>query len=145
MGAVCHRSPKYHCEIAGEGVEYSWGNAKMRYRRIPYSDKRTAGAFLKCVRDCLSRDYLNIERIRTNSRRAREYMAAYFLLSQNINIGENNEEFNSSLSVDEVKPCAVSASRIEQMKQMYRTHRAAFDFDHAFCKIEVVVKIKIEK
>ena len=30
LGAVCVHSPKYHCEMAGEGIEYSWGNAKMK-------------------------------------------------------------------------------------------------------------------
>ena len=73
MGAILDRSPKYHCEIAGEGIEYSWGNAKMRYRHVPFSaDKKSSAAqFYSCVRECLSRDYLNIDRVRKNSRRAR--------------------------------------------------------------------------
>ena len=29
-------TPKFHCEIAGERIEYAWGLAKKYYRRIPY-------------------------------------------------------------------------------------------------------------
>jgi len=31
MEATLERSPKYHSKVAGEGIEYSWGNAKMCY------------------------------------------------------------------------------------------------------------------
>jgi hypothetical protein len=34
MGVVVDRSPKCHAEIAGEGIEYSWGCAKNHYRRV---------------------------------------------------------------------------------------------------------------
>ncbi len=43
------------------------------------------------------------------------------------------------LTLDELKPCAVSSMKIEQMKQAFRTHRCAFDFDLSFCNIDVVV------
>ena len=29
MGAFFWHSPKFHCELAGEGIKYSWGNPKM--------------------------------------------------------------------------------------------------------------------
>ena len=32
MGAKLARSPKYHCKLAGKGIKYTWGNAKMCYR-----------------------------------------------------------------------------------------------------------------
>ena len=34
-------SPKYHCEIAGMGIELSWGLAKKFYRHLLLSDKNT--------------------------------------------------------------------------------------------------------
>ena len=150
MGAILDRSPKYHCEIAGEGIEYSWGNAKMRYRHVPFSGKKSSEQFYSCVRECLSRDYLDINRVRKNSRRAREYMAAYFVQSQNVDIDNCDDDgdgvIKNHMLLDEVKPSAISAQKIEQMRLMFRTHRAAFDFDHEFCKCEVVlVKVKLEK
>ena len=34
------RKPKCHCELAGEGIEYSWGCSKNKYRLLPLSEKR---------------------------------------------------------------------------------------------------------
>mmetsp|Transcript_73807 Transcript_73807/g.213587 ORF Transcript_73807/g.213587 Transcript_73807/m.213587 type:complete len:685 (+) Transcript_73807:660-2714(+) len=34
-GVRVEMTPKYHAEIAGCGIEYSWGAAKSRYRQIP--------------------------------------------------------------------------------------------------------------
>ena len=47
MGAICFHSPKYHCEIAGEGIEYSWVNSKYKYRRIKALDKKFKKDFHK--------------------------------------------------------------------------------------------------
>ena len=33
-------SPKYHCEIAGEGIELNWGFMKKVYRNIPLDEKK---------------------------------------------------------------------------------------------------------
>ena len=75
LGAVCIHSSKYHCEIAGEGIEYSWGISKAKYRRIKVKDKRTAEKFRHQVGKCLSREYLDAERIRK---------IAYFILSTKV-------------------------------------------------------------
>ncbi len=34
MGVVVDRGPKCHAEIAGEGIEYSWGCMKNHYQRV---------------------------------------------------------------------------------------------------------------
>ena len=134
FGAVCIHTPKYHCEVAGEGIEYSWGNSKAKYRKIRAKDKTTAQQFRVQVNCCLGRAFLDAERIRKNSRRAREYMVAYFILSVDENAG--NEPI-SDISFEELKPCAMSAQKMETMKQKVRTHRAALDFDLSFCKAGV--------
>ena len=33
-------SPKYHCEIAGEGIELNWGYMKKGYCNIPLEEKK---------------------------------------------------------------------------------------------------------
>jgi hypothetical protein len=33
MGVLVNRTQKCHCELAGEGIEFSWGCAKNLYRR----------------------------------------------------------------------------------------------------------------
>merc|ERR1712194_564458 len=80
LGATLVRSSKYHCEIAGEGIEYCWGNAKLMYRRIPLSDRDTATKFRSVLTDkCLHRNNLDLRRIKLNSKRARDYMTGYFI------------------------------------------------------------------
>jgi hypothetical protein len=32
MGVLVDWTPKCHCELAGEGIEYSWAAAKNKYR-----------------------------------------------------------------------------------------------------------------
>jgi len=38
--AVVWCTPKYHCKIAGEGVEYAWGYRKRIYRCVPMTKKK---------------------------------------------------------------------------------------------------------
>jgi hypothetical protein len=47
--------PKYHCELAGEGIEYCWGAAKRIYRKLPLKDRRSWESFRKSVVACLSK------------------------------------------------------------------------------------------
>ena len=44
-------SPKYHCELAGEGVEYVWAVMKKFYRSKALEDKNTKKKFEKVVRE----------------------------------------------------------------------------------------------
>lgn len=73
-------------------------------------------------------------------------MVAYFILSvqQNNNPAEENDAVNG-VNLDQLAPCAVSAEKIEQMKQRVKTHRAAIDFDLAFCNATVKFANKLEK
>jgi len=72
-----------------------------------------------------------------NSRRAHEYIVAYFILSISDDRLDNGiKEFE----LDALKPQAASASKIEQLKEKVRSHRAALDFDTSFCKATVCIK-----
>jgi len=33
-------SPKYHCELAGEGIEYAWGAMKRYFCRLPLEEEK---------------------------------------------------------------------------------------------------------
>jgi len=39
MGVLVDRTPKYHCELAGEGIAYTWGCSKNYYRSMNLQDK----------------------------------------------------------------------------------------------------------
>ena len=80
LGVSLEQSPKCHPELAREGIEYAWGIAKLKYRQAPLSAKQTSDAFKKLVYECLSADnesVLNITRIYSCSKRARQYMVMY--------------------------------------------------------------------
>jgi hypothetical protein len=68
-------TPKYHCEIAGEGIEYAWGFSKRFYRSLPLSRKRGIANFRSSVR--ASVDAVTIKNVRKFGSRIRRYMLAY--------------------------------------------------------------------
>ena len=42
-------STKYHCEMAGEGIEYGWGYSKKVFRAFSLNEKKDKAAFLRCL------------------------------------------------------------------------------------------------
>ena len=57
-------TPKFHAELAGEGVEYSWGIVKGIYRRKPLESKKSEEAFKRLlVKDVTSWEVLTIETV----------------------------------------------------------------------------------
>ncbi len=48
------RSMKCNPELAGEGIEFSWGQAISVYRRAKLSDKKGKENFQALVKNCLS-------------------------------------------------------------------------------------------
>ena len=85
----------------------------MKYRRIKASSKRSNAQFLAQVSNRLSTEHFDKTRVRKNSRRASEYMCAYFSLA--VNEGKDSTE-SMEVDVRELKPCAISAQKIELMK-----------------------------
>jgi hypothetical protein len=124
MGFLLDRTPKCHCELAGEGIEYVWGCAKNHYRRQPMKDKRGTETFRETVRKCLSREVITTERVRLFSQRARAYIRAYHMMRQEQLTGSSSSTLDSA---------AASPVNVEKLLKKFKTHRCAMDFDHAFC------------
>ena len=51
LGVLVMLTPKFHAELAGEGIEYSWAHAKAYYWRMPIARKRGRESFKQLVRD----------------------------------------------------------------------------------------------
>ena len=68
-------TPKYHPEIAGEGIEYCWGMAKKWYRNIPLEENMTKEKFHESVKSSINQ--VEVKHARKFSGRARQYMIAY--------------------------------------------------------------------
>ncbi len=125
MGVRVIATTKFHAEMAGEGIEYLWGVAKSWYRSKPLEAKRKKASFLQLVRDCLDPALLTKEKVRSFSKRARSYICAYYAFEHTRGNGRSNDIALIS--------CAIEYEKIEQMVQLFRTHRCAFDFDRKFC------------
>lgn len=127
------RTPKCHPELAGEGIEYSWGAAKNHYRRLPMKDKKGKGNFRHSVSGAIAREgVLATDRIRKFSRRAREYIVAYKLLKLYLDKeaedgGSDEDEWDEHELISKI-----SSKKIEDMKSSFKAHRCALDFDAGF-------------
>jgi len=108
-------TPKYHCELAGEGIEYGWGLFKKDFRRTPHAEKKGRERFETCVKRSLKR--VIVEHIRRFSARARRYMLTYMLLD----------------SPESLERHGLSYHEIEQyVTKKMKVHRNTADQESAF-------------
>ena len=83
LGVQVLLTPKFHAELAGEGVEFSWGHAKAFYRRIPLCKKQGRENFKQCVRESTCPiNMLTKESMEKFAARARAYICTYHHLHQ---------------------------------------------------------------
>ena len=73
-------SPKFHCEIAGEGIEYNWGLTKLYYRKIPLEDKISKSKFNEVVKTSIK--HVTVKNSLLFAAKARRYMLAYMYLQE---------------------------------------------------------------
>jgi hypothetical protein len=52
LGVRVQLTPKFHAELAGEGIKYCWAQAKSYYRRVPVSRKQGQENFKQLVKEC---------------------------------------------------------------------------------------------
>ena len=116
-------TPKFHCEIAGEGIEYAWGLAKKYYRRIPYYQKRSFAQFVSCVKNSLNQ--VTISMSRRFSQKARSYMLGYHHQPK-----EENSEVRITIES--------SYEYNEKIHKLYKSHRDCSTTDFSF--ISSVIK-----
>jgi hypothetical protein len=74
IGGLLIMSPKGHPELAGKGVEYSWGYSKRYFRA---NNDCVAKHLHQNIVTSISQEQLPVERVRSFARRAREYRNAY--------------------------------------------------------------------
>jgi hypothetical protein len=70
MGVIINQTPKCHCELAGEGVEYSWACAINEFHKNTIWQKKIKELFKNTVRECLSREVLTDARVRSFPKKA---------------------------------------------------------------------------
>ncbi|KAI2495979.1 hypothetical protein MHU86_18546 [Fragilaria crotonensis] len=130
LGVQVMLTPKFHCEFAGEGIEYAWAQAKALMRRTPMREKKGRVNFMNLVTKCLCPvTVLTNDRIRKFAARARAYVCTYYYLEQensSENVGDIMPEFNPAGKQQ------LLYKKIEQLMKKFKTHRCALDFDMGF-------------
>ena len=114
-------SPKYHCELAGEGVEYCWAVMKKYYCSKALEDKNTKKKFEKMVRDAA--EYVKSTSVEKFSARCRRCMIAY------LNLASGNKELTYNL--------------IERFVRVSKTHRNIGDQEKGFIQKAILDNISL--
>ena len=134
LGVTVDCSPKYHPEIAGEGIEYCWALGKNMYRRQSIKDKRTKCKYLQLVQKCTcSEKVITKNCVRLFGKRQRRYMLSYLALER-----AKEAQSTGSLSYEEggLQIPEMSCSLVERIIQVHKapkkTHRNIRDQEKKF-------------
>ncbi len=102
-------SPKFHCELAGEGVKYVWGFMKRNFHNLSWTEKKEK--FNKAVRSSV--ELVSVENVRMFADQCRRYTMTY----QNF-----DKEDQQNMTFD----------MIEKYIQKLKTHCNISDFEKAW-------------
>lgn len=114
-GHILLLSPKFHPEIAGVGIEYSWGMSKLKFRR-EINDEVAKHLHANMEASMCRATILTLGRVRRFARRTRDYCRAYYAL-------ENDGPIESK-------------EKVETMRQIYRGHRNIIDMEPRFIDLQ---------
>ena len=134
-GIVVIKSPKCHAELAGEGIEYTWGFVKNIYRRMPLSQKRSKENFFSSVKHVLDRSVITKMKVRKFARKARRYTCAYFVIDNNLQPSTDTFVDERGTSIIDLTGGTTLPS-IERLVKQFKTHRCALDFATEFITTE---------
>ena len=104
-------SPKYHCKLPGEGVEYAWGFMKRNFRNYSLKEKNTKEKSNKAVRESV--ELVSVQNVSKFSGRCRHYMMTY-----------QNMEYNNKENV--------TFDMIEKYTGKLKTHCNVGDIEKAW-------------
>jgi uncharacterized DUF497 family protein len=116
-GHILVSSVKCHPEMAGCGIEYSWGKLKMEFRKMnrTIASIRNGRNTERNLRDIITQ-HLPIERVWRFERKTRDYRRLYLKLA------EDREEEHSEMNFES----------LEKMRVEYRTHRNIAEIENKF-------------
>ena len=127
-------TPKFHAELAGEGVEYCWAHAKSYYRRVPVSRKRGRENFKELVRECTSQNVITKDRVEKFAARARAYICTYHHLEQAREVPPPAAAADAvAVSSNAILPKQERLyTEIGRLMKSFKGHRCALDFDRGY-------------
>ena len=98
-GHILVLSPKFHPEVAGVGIEFSWGMSKLKFRR-GINDEVPKNLHRNILASVCRETILTLSRIRRFARRTRDYCRAYLRLEK---------DADGTESRDSIEKCAKPA------------------------------------
>jgi hypothetical protein len=136
LGVQAERTPKYHCEMAGEGIEYDWGFCKGKNRCTGFQD---------LVKEVTAWIFVSMKQCRRSCARARSYISAYYNIHyDNSSLTKANEGGltdtggvvfmeDGETTAEPWKPAGagkvISMDLIEKTKKEYQSHRGVNSFE----------------
>lgn len=129
-GHILLLSPKCHPELAGLGIEYSWGKSKLAFRREV--NDFVPKHFHLNVCKALSIRYLPLSRIRNFARKTRDYLHVYeeirkFKAACTEELSEQEVLLRVRTSNSEIDEFTFKS--IEKMLKQQKVHRNVADID----------------
>ncbi|KAI2497782.1 hypothetical protein MHU86_16724 [Fragilaria crotonensis] len=148
LGVRVQLTPKFHAELAGEGIEYSWAHSKSWYRRVPVSQKRGRENFKRLVKECTCPvNVLSKVRIEKFASRARAYICTYYHLEQEQRRQELQPapgDTTNYAPMNHLKQ-ELLYSEIEKLTKELKGHRCVLDFDSGFVNSQLKEAKKIDE
>jgi hypothetical protein len=114
LGAFIRLTPKCHPEIAGRGIEYAWGYAKLRF--CCGLNDAVASHLEENVKAALSREVLTINRLCKFAHKARDYKLTYSYL----------------VALADGEDASAAKGCIEHLTKLFKQHWSALDADYKF-------------
>jgi hypothetical protein len=118
--------------MAGKGIEYSWGIGKNSYRRLAIANKKTKEKFRESVKMCLQKEYVTRNRVRMFSRRARQYIIAYYLLAIKEDAVFSDEEEITKINGVMGSKNKATPINIKKLTTLQKNHWCTLDFNNGF-------------
>jgi hypothetical protein len=147
LGVAVIMTPKAHAELAGQGIEYSWGYAKLYFRQHNTTGDQ-AKRLEANIRNAISEDNMTKTRVRKFVRKAREYKLIYheyFLAKREAEKEAKEAKVDDNATAEKkiaqkIKEEVVKRlskhhySIIEKQVKAIKAHRCALDTDFNFIK-----------
>ena len=129
LGVMIDCSPKCHPEIAGEGIEYVWSLAKLKYCFMRIIAKRSTKGFHDAIATATSTDNLTKIKIRKCSKRARRYMLAYWAFQA---VDKDEQQPDANNNAEHITH--LTHKVIEKAIKTYKRHRTVDNIDPKWIK-----------
>ena len=134
LGVIVKCSPKFHPEIAGEGVEFCWALGKNTYRTHGVEEQRTKSKYLQLEKECTcSETVITKQEVHKFRRQMCCYMLAYYALEQAKASRDVADAANDGIDINLPEMSSALVEKIIKVyKKPHKAHRNILDSEKSF-------------